>query len=138
MKTIIAAGGLMTNEAGELLMIYRRGKWDLPKGKLDDGEAIEACAAREVAEETGITPVWVGALIGKTYHQYFDQWLQAEVVKETWWYEMKGSKAAAAVPQAEEDIEAIIWADELTIKANLQNSFPSIIEIVEKWELAQS
>ena len=51
---IIAAGGLVTNENNELLMIFRRGKWDLPKGKLDKGETIEECAIREVEEETGI------------------------------------------------------------------------------------
>ena len=55
MKTkIIAAGGLVTNKHNELLMIFRRAKWDLPKGKLDEGESIEACAVREVEEETGI------------------------------------------------------------------------------------
>ena len=54
MKEIIAAGGLVFNEDGDLLMIFRRGRWDLPKGKLDDGEQIEDCAVREVKEETGL------------------------------------------------------------------------------------
>ena len=60
-KKIIAAGGLVFNDKNELLMIFRRGKWDLPKGKLDEGEDIEDCAVREVKEETGldVTPVKV-------------------------------------------------------------------------------
>ena len=36
-----AAGGLVKNESDEILLIFRRGKWDLPKGKLDKGESLE-------------------------------------------------------------------------------------------------
>src|SRR5438046_1555734 len=43
-------GGLVINEKDEVLMIFRRGKWDLPKGKIDQGESIEQCAVREVKE----------------------------------------------------------------------------------------
>ncbi len=53
-KPVTAAGGLVENEKGEVLLIFRRGKWDLPKGKLDPGETIEQCAVREVEEETGL------------------------------------------------------------------------------------
>lgn len=133
MKTIIAAGGLVENEKGELLMIFRRGKWDLPKGKLDEGEDIPTCALREVAEETGVQPKQLGDLVGKTYHQYFDKWVGEEVIKETWWYHMQADNNQALIPQTEEDIEQIIWADAETIAAHLQHSFPSIIEIIEKW-----
>ena len=51
---IQAGGGLVENEKGEVLFMFRRGKWDLPKGKLDPGETLEACALREVEEETGV------------------------------------------------------------------------------------
>jgi 8-oxo-dGTP pyrophosphatase MutT (NUDIX family) len=64
-KTIVAAGGLVFNENKELLMIYRRSKWDLPKGKLDEGETIEECAIREVEEETGVQQIILGKLIQK-------------------------------------------------------------------------
>ncbi len=52
---IQAGGGLVLNEKNELLMIFRRGKWDLPKGKIDAGETIDMTALREVSEETGLT-----------------------------------------------------------------------------------
>src|SRR4051812_48020306 len=56
--TIIrAAGGLVVNDGGEMLFIFRRGKWDLPKGKLEEGEDLEECAVREVEEETGLKNV---------------------------------------------------------------------------------
>jgi len=51
---VVAAGGVVTNKKGKVLFIYRNDKWDLPKGKLDKGETIEACAIREVEEETGV------------------------------------------------------------------------------------
>jgi 8-oxo-dGTP diphosphatase len=40
----------------ELACVYRdaRGDWTFPKGKLDEGESFEACALREVLEETGL------------------------------------------------------------------------------------
>jgi ADP-ribose pyrophosphatase YjhB (NUDIX family) len=52
-KIVMAAGGLVENEHGEILLIYRKKHWDLPKGKLDAGETLEECAVREVEEETG-------------------------------------------------------------------------------------
>ncbi len=132
-KIIIAAGGLVTNEKNELLMIFRRGFWDLPKGKLDAGETIEHCAVREVEEETGVNDVKLAGLIGKTYHEYFDKWIGEDVMKETWWYEMAVKGNPALVPQTEEDIEQIVWAKEIDLKKYLADSYPNIVEIIGKW-----
>ena len=133
---IIAAGGLVTNENNELLMIFRRGKWDLPKGKLDDGETIEQCAVREVEEETGIGNVELGDLIGLTFHEYFDRWINDEAIKETHWYEMKVKGSPTPTPQEEEHIEKIIWANDAAIKECLKNSYPNIEDIIEKFKNA--
>ena len=132
-KTIIAAGGLVFNEQNELLMIFRRGKWDLPKGKLDAGETVEACAVREVQEETGLITVELENLIGKTYHEYFDKWVSENVVKESWWYKMKSSVNEKLIPQVEEDIELIEWVDKKNFKKYLDNSYRNISEIVNKY-----
>ena len=131
-KTIIAAGGLVYNEKDELLMIFRRGKWDLPKGKLDDGETIEDCAIREVMEETGLTTVIRRYLIGITYHQYFDQWLKEDVIKESHWYRMEAPGNQQLIPQTEEDIEIIKWVSEKELDEYLENSYDNIVEIVRK------
>lgn len=69
-EPIEAGGGVVENEEGDILMIYRRGKWDLPKGKRDDGEDIAACALREVAEETGLQQLQLGEKICDTFHIY--------------------------------------------------------------------
>ena len=69
---LIAAGGVVVNPNNEILWIFRRGFWDLPKGKLDPNETIEACAIREVMEETGISHLVLGKRISTTTHQYYD------------------------------------------------------------------
>lgn len=129
---IIAAGGLVQNEAGELLMIHRRGKWDLPKGKLDEGEDIRTCAVREVSEETGLKDVQLGNLIGVGYHEYFDTYLQQDVIKETHWFAMKVSGYQEPVPQLEEDITETRWVKGAGLKECLSGSYPNIVEIVHK------
>lgn len=132
MKTILAAGGLVYNDQGELLMIFRRGKWDLPKGKLDAGESIEDCAVREVMEETGLITVIRGNLIGITYHQYLDPWMSEEVMKETHWFRMQAPGNQALIPQIEEDIEIIRWISRQELEECLKNSYDNIVEIVKK------
>lgn len=130
---IVAAGGLVTNEKDELLMIFRRGKWDLPKGKLDDGETIEESALREVREETGLQQLDLLNEIGVTYHEYFDTFTHSDVIKRTHWYAMKTTTDQNLTPQTEEDIEQIVWADKKQIQANLTNSYKNIVEIVDKY-----
>ncbi|MFY7964721.1 MAG: NUDIX hydrolase [Chitinophagaceae bacterium] len=131
-KKIIAAGGLVENEKGEILMMFRRGFWDLPKGKLDDGESIETCAVREVEEETGLQNVLLISFLCKTYHEYFDKWINEDVIKETWWYTMKSSSSEKLIPQTEEDIEKLIWVDKKEMDKYLKNTYPSIKEVVSK------
>ncbi len=133
-RKIIAAGGLVSNNRNELLMIFRRGKWDLPKGKLDEGESIEACAVREVEEETGITNIVLGKLIAVTHHHYFDEWISEEVTKETHWYAMEILDDQKLIPQTTEGITEIKWVNEIEMKECLQNTYQTIIEIIEKWK----
>jgi 8-oxo-dGTP pyrophosphatase MutT (NUDIX family) len=133
MKKIIAAGGLVTNENNELLMIFRRGKWDLPKGKLDEGEEIEECAIREVQEETGLKHLELGKLVGITYHEYFDKYVNQDVNKETHWYAMKAAPGQNLAPQTEEDIEEIEWVREEILDVYLNNSYGNIVDIVQRF-----
>lgn len=131
-KKIVAGGGLVLNEAGDLLMIFRRGKWDLPKGKLDEGETIEECALREVSEETGVLQMLMGELIGITFHEYFDKYIGEEVIKETHWFAMKANGRQELIPQTAEDITDIKWVNEEELPGCLENSYPTIVEIVQK------
>ena len=67
-KVIIASGGIVSNEKSKILFIYRRGKWDLPKGKAEKGETIRETAIREVMEETGIEHLKIDKYFSNTFH----------------------------------------------------------------------
>ena len=128
---IVAAGGIVENEEKKILFEFRRGKWDLPKGKLDDGETLEECALREVEEETGLRHIELGELVGITTHFYRQH--EEDIEKETYWYAMRVSGKQILVPQAEEDIFALRWVAEHELHDYLKNTFKNIIEIIEKY-----
>jgi len=132
-KVIVAAGGIVTNPSNEVLFIFRRGKWDLAKGKLDAGETIEQCATREVEEETGLKNIKLEQFIGISKHEYFDKWINEEVIKETHWYKMSVAEWQELVPQTEEDILEIKWVPIVEIESYLSRSYESIEEIIRKW-----
>lgn len=128
--TIIqAAGGLIENEKKEILMIFRRGKWDLPKGKLDKGETLEQCAVREVKEETGLKNVQLKKFILTTFHTYNE--FGRHILKESHWYRMKAASSQPLKPQTEEDIQQIAWVQPAALSEKLKNSFPSINDVIE-------
>jgi len=120
------------NEKEEILMILRLGKWDLPKGKLDEGESIEHCAVREVQEETGLQNVELRNFIGLTSHEYFDGHLQRNVIKETHWYNMYVEGVQHLTPQTEEDITDIKWIDRKDLPQYLQQSYATIVSIFKQ------
>ena len=132
-QIITAAGGLVFNQNDELLMIYRRGKWDLPKGKLEVGEDLPTCAIREIKEETGIINVTLKHFIGKTEHHYFDTFLVADVIKECHWYLMASHTNNQLVPQTDEDIIDIKWVAKTDLSIYLNDSYDTIVKIVTKY-----
>lgn len=125
---IAAAGGAVWNEK-KLLCIHRRGSWDLPKGKIDEGETITEAAVREVQEETGIQQIELGAALPTTYHTYRTK-KGKRVLKPTYWFVMVTNETNL-VPQAEEDIEKAAWIrmDDLAeIKAGMYRSLHQVVE----------
>jgi len=129
-KVIIACGGLVKNNEGEILLIFRRGKWDLPKGKLDDNETYLECAIREVKEETGLTKIKAGKEIDITYHTYIE--FGKHILKESHWYLMNTKSAELPVPQAEEDITEARWVKKDDLKNYMDNTFPTIAGLLKK------
>lgn len=121
-------GGLIKNEQDEYLFIFRRKKWDLPKGKLDDGETIEQCALREVEEETGLQKVTIDKFLTDTWHSYPER--GKRILKQSSWYNMSASSAEKLIPQTEEDIEEIAWLPKAQWAFVLQNTFQSIKDVL--------
>jgi 8-oxo-dGTP pyrophosphatase MutT (NUDIX family) len=126
---IQAAGGLVTNQTDEALLIFRRGKWDLPKGKLDEGENLEECAVREVEEETGLRNITLLSPLMITYHTYHEG--AKFILKESHWYNMKVSGEQKLVPQLEEEIHEIKWVKNTELQPYMKNSFPSVMDVLE-------
>ena len=137
-KKIIAGGGVVVNEKNQVLFIYRRKKWDLPKGKLDPGEDIKACAIREVMEETGIRNLTIGNLIIVTTHSYEEKGLNMQ--KETHWFEMKASTIDNSIltPQLEEDIEKIEWVSLENLEEYLSETYTSIQQVLNSWNRSRN
>lgn len=121
---IAAAGGKVRNLKKELLWIKRLGKWDFPKGKIEEGETIETAAVREVEEECGIVDLQILKPLPSTYHIY--KLKNSLILKQTFWFEMKTSDNSELVPQLEEDIEQAVWMSEENSFKALQNTYPSI------------
>ncbi len=128
-KNITAAGGLVLNEKNQILMIFRRSKWDLPKGKIEKDETIEQAAVREVEEETGIKVDLLKDLLKTTFHIYLHK--NKYYLKENHWYKMNSHSRYPLVPQTEEDIEKIEWVDSENIEIYLKNSFSSIKDVIK-------
>jgi 8-oxo-dGTP pyrophosphatase MutT (NUDIX family) len=126
---VIASGGLVQNEKNEVLLIFRRGKWDLPKGKLDKGESIEECAIREVKEETGLSKLELTEPLTITYHSYYEG--ARFNLKESHWYKMEAKGNEELKPQQEEDITEIRWIKTADLKKYYTNAFPSVVDVLK-------
>ncbi|QRQ99624.1 NUDIX hydrolase [Dyadobacter sandarakinus] len=126
-KVVKAAGGVVVKD-GKWLFMYRRKKWDLPKGKLDKGESSRTAAAREIEEETGVN-VALREKICTTWHTYALN--NNRILKRTKWYLFDCVNDANMQPQAEEQIEKLEWCNTEEIKAVLVNSYSSIRYVVD-------
>jgi ADP-ribose pyrophosphatase YjhB (NUDIX family) len=125
---IEAAGGIVQNENKDILFIFRRGKWDLPKGKLEEGESIETCAVREIEEETGISHLTLKRKIGETYHIYEEK--GKTILKISHWFYFTCPSSQKMVAQTEEDIAEVKWIATQNIKEPMANTYNNIKEIL--------
>jgi hypothetical protein len=128
-QLVKAGGGLVLNNKKEMLFIYRRGKWDLPKGKQDKGESMEKCALREVKEECGLKKLKLVSPATKTWHVY--QAGKKNMIKQTNWYWMKTQGKQKLVPQVKEDITKLGFVSRQHYTRFMRkNTYPLIDDIV--------
>ena len=121
---IHAAGGIVWNLNAELLMIFRRGKWDLPKGKVEAEESLPTAALREVEEESGVGRLRIVQKVQSSYHIYMER--KVWVLKETHWFEMLSSDKGLTVPQKSEGITEAHWVPMHDIQTKLKDTYASI------------
>lgn len=129
-KIIEAAGGLVRNQKNEFLFIFRNGKWDLPKGKIEKGEKIKTAAVREVEEECGIGELTIIKEITSTYHIYFIN--ETAILKRTYWFEMTCGDDSKLIPQTEEGITEVKWIATKDLKQVYENTYESILEVLKE------
>ena len=132
-KIVHAAGGLVINSKGEVLMIHRRGCWDLPKGKMENFESKKEAAVREVLEETGLQSVKLIKKLTTTHHIYRAPGSGKRVLKPSYWYLMH-TKSNKVTPQKEEDIEIVEWK-KITKNSLLEMKpiYNNILDVLKKY-----
>ena len=130
-KYIEAAGGLVLNDKGKVLMIHRLGVWDLPKGKLDKGETLRKAAIREIEEECGIGKLKIIKQLPPTYHIYTLN--GKRILKKTFWFKMTSSDTKKPIPQIEENIDEVCWMSKTKLKRlNPKNTYRSILDVLSE------
>ena len=131
--TIIdAAGGLTLNKASHALLIFRHGKWDLPKGKVEKKESIESAAIREVIEECGVKDLVIESKLCDTYHVYTLG--EKQILKISHWYAMRcHDNEPELIPQIIEGITDAKWMTATDTLNILDNTYSSVREVLTRF-----
>lgn len=124
LPVVVAGGGMVFNKQSEILFIYRNGKWDLPKGKIEKNESIEECALREVWEETGAQGLEITEFITTTYHIFKRN--NKFKLKETHWYRMTTDYTGDLKPEPSEGIKKVRWKNFQKSQKALTKSYENI------------
>lgn len=124
-----ASGGVVWNDLGQVLLIFRHNHWDLPKGKIEENESKEEAALREVMEECGVQELALNNYFTTTYHTYWRN--QTRMLKQTFWYEMACNDKGSIKPQTIEGITDVKWANQAAIQKAMQQTFPNLQEVLE-------
>jgi len=134
-QEVLAAGGVVENQNGDILLIHRNGMWDLPKGKLEGSEKPEEGAIREVQEECGIENIELGNHIADTFHTYHLGGFR--ILKQTFWYSMH-SEDNNFTPQQEEGIDQVKWVPLKELNWSEYKTYPSIEHVINRRATSQS
>ena len=129
---IKTAGGIVLKD-DKILFIYKRGRWDLPKGKVEENASSRKTAKIEISEETGLPKSQLKILkklIPTHYHKRVDGEV---VVKKTEWFLIKfnGDENTPLIPDRNEGITDCKWFtfDELVLV--LEESHERIRYLIE-------
>ncbi|MEP6795572.1 MAG: NUDIX domain-containing protein [Saprospiraceae bacterium] len=128
---IKAGGGLVINPFGKVLLIFRRGVWDLPKGKQDPGETLAQTALREVREETGVPDLKIVEKLDNGYHCYMMS--KQRTLKRTRWYLMQTTSPDQLILQKEEGIQDAAWFDPKELPKLTMPMYNNIRDVLNRY-----
>ena len=128
LPNVVAGGGKVINSIGQILFIYRNGKWDLPKGKIESNETIDKTALREVKEETGVKKLSITKPLQITYHIFKRN--NKLYIKKTYWFEMYSSYSGKLKPQSNEGITKAKWIGPKKLKKVKKNIYANIVQLL--------
>lgn len=130
-KVIEAAGGIVQHRTSKkFLFIYRNQKWDIPKGRIEEGESVQSAAVREVEEETGVTDLTITHTLTTTLHLFHRNGKYR--LKKTYWYAMETDFEGVLNPQQEEGIQKAVWVEREVIPSLFENAYANIKLLWEK------
>ena len=132
-STISAAGGIVQNDVGDFLMIYRNNLWDLPKGKLEKGELPEEAGVREVQEECNVTCQITDPNPLISYHIYGGK--KDYILKKTYWYSMSALGNQKCIAQEEEGITEVGFYSKNDLDTKLSSSFLNLQDLMQRYYL---
>ena len=135
LPVVESSGGLVVNDRQHILLIFKRGSWDLPKGRTDDEDIdIAENALREVQEETGlnIKKLQITGKLPSSWHQtrhganYF--------LKKTHWFAMHYLGNDDDVnPQLEEGIIECRWVHLSDLQQYESNMRRRVQYVIDFW-----
>jgi 8-oxo-dGTP pyrophosphatase MutT (NUDIX family) len=128
-KYMVAAGGVVRNDNGQILLIQKKGHWDLPKGKMEGSESPQDAAVREVKEECGLNELAVDGSLSTTYYLFEEG--ENLVLKETHWFNMKSNEPGPFTGDAKEGITEVRWINKMEWKDMQEASYRSVIELLD-------
>ncbi len=130
-KFIKAAGGIVVNDKGKLLVIERNGITDLPKGKVEKGESIKEAAIREVKEECGINNLIIKKKAKPSYHIFYKN--HKRILKKTYWFYMEYHGNEKPVPQTAENISSVKWCNKKSVHNLSKKTYRSLKKYFENF-----
>lgn len=126
---MIQAAGILLHDQDEYLFIHRLGYWDLPKGKVEQGEELDLAARRELKEETNLGVLGKIEPLLATAHCYLQE--DKPIYKTTYWFLAQGNRQDPIRVQVEENIDDVQWITKEQIPQKiLPYTYPTIRQVL--------
>lgn len=107
----LAAGAVIVGADRTVLLLHQadEDRWCLPKGHVERGESLRTAALREIAEESGLAGVRLGAEVGEVRYRFYDPRRRTNVFKTAVYYVGRPRTGSRAALRLEPIFDRAIW-----------------------------